>query len=128
MSIYQQHLENYKATKFANRGQLDTIMAVKHHIDEHYQEELNLDVLSTEGFVSKYHMLRLFKKYHGQTPSQYLTDKRLEKAKELLKSGASVTETCYAVGFKSLGSFSALFKRRNSISPKKFQKRAILKK
>ncbi|WP_435579378.1 helix-turn-helix domain-containing protein [Gilvibacter sp.] len=128
MSIYQQHLENYKAKKFANQGQLDTIMAVKHHIDDHYQEELNLDVLSTEGFVSKFHMLRLFKKYHGQTPSQYLTDKRLAVAKELLKTGASVTETCYAVGFKSLGSFSALFKRRNNISPKEFQKRATLKK
>lgn len=103
-------------------------MAVKYHIDDHFQEELNLDVLSTEGFVSKFHMLRLFKKYHGQTPSQYLTGKRLEKAKELLKTGASVTETCYAVGFKSLGSFSALFKRRNNISPKEFQKRATLKK
>ena len=73
-------------------------------------------------FVSKYHLLRLFKKYYGLTPRQYLIDKRIEKSKEHLINGMSVTETCYAVGFESLGSFSALFKSKIGKSPTAFKK------
>ena len=128
MSLYAQHIENYKARKFGNEGQFEAVKQVKKYIDEHFHEELNLDVLAQKKFISKFHLLRLFKHYYGQTPRQYLTDKRLVRSKELLVSGTSVTETCYAIGFKSLGSFSSLFKSRNGVSPKEFQKRARLKK
>jgi AraC-like DNA-binding protein len=70
-------------------------------------------------------MLRLFKKYYGQTPRQYLIDKRIEKSKEQLKIGISVTETCFAVGFESLSSFSNLFKTKTGKSPTEFQKEQL---
>ena len=71
--------------------------------------------------MSKFHLLRLFKKHYGLTPRQYLIDKRIEKSKEQLKNGMSVTETCFAVGFESLGSFSTLFKTKTGKSPSEFQ-------
>ncbi len=76
-------------------------------------------------FVSKYHLLRLLKKYYGLTPRQYLIDKSIEKSKEYLISRMSVTETFFAVGFESLGSLSTLFKTKIGKSPTEFQKEQL---
>jgi AraC-like DNA-binding protein len=73
-------------------------------------------------------LLRLFKKYYGQTPKQYITDKRFEQAKALLKNGITITETCFEVGFESPSSFSTLFKARVGLTPTEFQKRATFTK
>jgi AraC-like DNA-binding protein len=67
-------------------------------------------------------LLRLFKKYYGVTPGQYLTDKRIENSKRYLQNGMSVTDTCFAVGFESPSSFSTLFKNKTGIAPAAFQK------
>jgi AraC-like DNA-binding protein len=59
------------------------------------------------------------------TPRQYLMDKRIEKSKENLINGMTVTQTCFAVGFESLGSFSTLFKSKTGKSPSAFQKEQL---
>ena len=59
------------------------------------------------------------------TPRQYLIDKRIEKSKELLKTGLSVTEVCFQVGFESLGSFSTLFKGKTKKSLSQFRKEQL---
>ncbi|MEM6265231.1 MAG: helix-turn-helix transcriptional regulator, partial [Bacteroidota bacterium] len=64
-------------------------------------------------------------KYYGLTPRQYLMDIRIEKSKVFLKTGLSVTETCFAVGFESVGSFSSLFKRKTGMPPAQFQKEQL---
>ncbi|MEM6686840.1 MAG: AraC family transcriptional regulator [Bacteroidota bacterium] len=122
MTFYQEKLNQLKDICYANEGQLQTVIATRNYINNNYHKELNLDILSKERFTSKFHLLRLFKKYYGQTPRQYLIDKRIEKSKELLKNNLSVTETCFAVGFESVGSFSTLFKNRIGKSPSEYQK------
>ena len=122
MTFYQDKLENLKTNLYSNDAQLKTVKGIRKYINTHYQEDLNLDSLSRTFFVSKYHLLRLFKRYFGQTPRQYLIDKRIEKSKEKLKCGTTVTETCFAVGFESPGSFSTLFKARTGKSPGQYQK------
>jgi AraC-like DNA-binding protein len=67
----------------------------------------------------------LYAKYYGQTPKQYLTDKRIEKSKEYLKKGMNITETCFAIGFKSPSSFSTLFKSITGLTPTEFQKEQL---
>ncbi|MCK7559073.1 AraC family transcriptional regulator [Chitinophaga sedimenti] len=128
MTYYLTQITRIKETCYANQAQLDTVISTRHYIDHHYDKELNLDLLSHVRFTSKFHLLRLFKKYYGQTPGQYLTDKRIEKAKELLDGGRSVTQTCYDIGFESPSSFCTLFKHRVGITPVAFQKRAIFTK
>ncbi|MEM9024474.1 MAG: helix-turn-helix transcriptional regulator, partial [Bacteroidota bacterium] len=86
-----------------------------------YDQALNLDAMSRALFVSKFHLIRLFKRHYGLTPRQYLIDTRLAKAKEHLAMGLSVTETCFAVGFESVGSFSTLFKAKTGKSPGAYQ-------
>jgi AraC-like DNA-binding protein len=90
-------------------------------IDGHYADKIDLDNIADEAFFSKFHFIRLFKKIYSQSPHQYLTSVRMEKAMQLLKNGIPVTEVCFAVGFESLSSFTGLFKRRIGISPSAFQ-------
>ncbi len=122
MTFYAQKIDRIKEVVYKNQGQLDAAIAVRSYIRNHYETDLNLDLLSETQLISKYHLLRLFKQYFGLTPRQYLIDTRIEKAKEHLKRGRSVTETCFAVGFNSLGSFSALFKTRTGKSPTQYRK------
>jgi AraC-like DNA-binding protein len=87
-------------------------------IDASFDSPLNLDALSSEACFSRYHFIRLFKRAFNRTPHQYLTEKRIERAKELLASSRlSVTDVCFEVGFQSLGSFSTLFHKRVGASP-----------
>jgi len=125
MTSYLKEITRIKNNCYANQGQLDTVIGTRHYINNNFDNELNLDLLSHIRFTSKFHLLRLFKRYYGQTPMQYLIDRRLDKSKELLLKGQSVTETCFDIGFESPSSFSTLFKSKFGLTPTEFQKRAI---
>jgi AraC-like DNA-binding protein len=69
--------------------------------------------------------LRAFRRAFHATPHEYLTRKRIERAKELLaESELTVTEICFEVGFESLGSFSTLFHKIVGWSPSIYRARA----
>ncbi len=125
---YLKEITRIKEICYHNKMQIKTVISTRHFIDTHYDRELNLQILSRNQFTSRFHLLRLFKRYYGQTPQQYLTEKRLAQAKELLSNGANVTSACYDVGFESPSSFSTLFKSRFGSSPREFQKKATLTK
>ena len=125
MTFYEKELNRIDGIIYSNQEQIETVIGVRNYIDNNYDNDLNLDLLSQLRFVSKFHLLRLFKKHYGQTPRQYLIDKRIEKSKEQLKNGMSVTETCFAIGFESLGSFSTLFKAKTEKPPSEFQKEQL---
>jgi AraC-like DNA-binding protein len=79
-------------------------------IDHCYDHPLSLDQISEKACFSRYHFLRLFRQAFNKTPHQYLIERRIEKAKELLIADElRVTDVCFEVGFQSLGSFSSLF-------------------
>jgi AraC-like DNA-binding protein len=128
MTFYESEIEKIRNSVYSNQKQLDAVIATRNYINSNYDRDLNLGILSQIQFVSKFHLLRLFMKYYGQTPKQYLTDKRIRKSKEYLKKGMSITETCFAVGFESPSSFSTLFKDKTRLTPTEFQKRAIFTK
>jgi len=128
MTFYESEIIRIRSVCYSNHGQLNTVIAMKKYVDSNYNSKLNLDLLSKLHFTSKYHLLRLFKKYYGFTPKQYLTDIRIAKAKRYLTEGHSVTATCFKVGFESLGSFSSLFRVKTGLTPRQFRKSAILKK
>jgi len=82
MTFYQKKIKEVREDIYSNEGQIETVIGIRNYIDKNYQQPLNLDVLSNEKFVSKFHLLRTFKKYYGQTPKQFLIDTRIQKAKE----------------------------------------------
>jgi AraC-like DNA-binding protein len=88
------------------------------HIDRNFREPLDLDGLARIAGVSKYHFARSFEATYGETPIRYLTRRRIERAQDLLRAAnLTVTEVCMAVGFASLGSFSARFRQLVGESP-----------
>ncbi|MDH7445955.1 helix-turn-helix domain-containing protein [Aquimarina sp. 2201CG14-23] len=122
MTFYESKIKRIRSLCYSNDKQIETVIATRNFIDNNFEKDLKLDFLSHIQFTSKYHLLRLFKRYYGLTPRQYLMDKRIAKSKENLIYGMTVTETCFAVGFESLGSFSTLFKTKTGKSPSEFQK------
>ncbi len=125
MTFYEKELNRIRSIVYSNEQQINAVIGIRNYIEKNYDVNLNLNLLSHIQCVSRYHLLRLFKKYYGLTPRQYLIDKRIEKSKEQLKNGMSVTETCFAVGFESLGSFSTLFKTKTGKSPSEYRKEQL---
>lgn len=93
-------------------------------IDRDYALPLDLDAMSGEAGYSRFHFARAFAAAYGETPRSYLTRRRIERAKTLLRTAnLSVTEICLLVGFESLGSFSSRFRAVVGESPSDFQRR-----
>jgi AraC-like DNA-binding protein len=93
-------------------------------MDEFFSEPLDLDMISKVACLSPFHFLRSFRRAFGETPHQYLTRRRIDRAQELLLLGSrSVTDICYDVGYESPGSFSTLFRQITGNSPMSFRSR-----
>lgn len=99
------------------------ITEAKRYIQAHFQEELKLeDVSAVAGFNTTY-FSTLFKKETGRNFSDYLTELRVNKAKELLcEEGLSIQDVCEMVGYRDLKYFSRLFKKVTGISPSDHRK------
>jgi AraC-like DNA-binding protein len=88
-----------------------------------YGQPINLPDISAQANLSPYYFLRLHKLAYGETPHEFLTRLRLERAKALLARGShNVSEACFEVGFSSLGSFSTLFNQRVGMSPSEYRR------
>lgn len=104
------------------------IATAKIYIDENFHEPIDLDEISQQAFFSRFHFHRLFTKIYRRTPHQYLTRKRIERAKDMLAENKPVTDVCNEVGFESIGSFSVLFKKEIGFAPQYYRNMAWLKK
>jgi len=83
-----------------------------------YFEPLDVAALARRAHVSPTHFARTFKAAYGATPHQYLIARRMERAALLLReTERPVTEISLDVGFQSLGTFSATFRRWLGVSP-----------
>lgn len=85
-------------------------------------EPPKLQELARSAGVSPFHLLRVFRACFGETPHDYVARLRIERSKQLLRAGHSVTETCLEVGFSGLGSFSSRFKREVGVSPSEYSR------
>jgi AraC-like DNA-binding protein len=97
------------------------VVRAKLYIDENFAKRIDLPAVSDEACFSKFHFTRLFREIYGQTPHQYLTHVRVERAKLILSAGETVAKACFDVGFDSISSFTGLFKRRVGVTPAVYQ-------
>lgn len=121
----RQEVETLPSLRPATREELyRRLHRAKDYIAALFDRPLTLDEMAQVACMSPNHFLRTFKQAFAQTPHQFVTQLRLERAKRLLrKTGDSVTNICATVGFESLGSFSWLFARRVGLSPEAYRRR-----
>jgi AraC-like DNA-binding protein len=93
-------------------------------MDREYARPLDISALARAALMSPAHFSRQFRAAYGETPHAYLMTRRIERAKVLLRlRELSVTDVCLAVGFTSLGSFSARFTELTGESPTSYRAR-----
>jgi AraC-like DNA-binding protein len=102
---------------------IESLRHARDLMDRRFADPLDLEQMAAEAGFSKFHFARAFKVAYGETPANYLTRRRVERAKDLLRSAnLTVTEVCMLVGFSSLGSFSSRFSELVGMSPRAFQR------
>jgi AraC-like DNA-binding protein len=105
------------------------IVSAKIFMDENFDQPLDLNIISRHSCISRFHFHRLFTRIYRKTPHRYLTQKRIDNAKQLLgENELSVSEICNNVGFESIGSFSILFKKEIGFAPQYYRNLAYQKK
>ena len=98
------------------------LIKVRDYIDERYQQPLRLEHLARVVYASPYHFLRMFKEAYGQTPHQYLIQRRLDASRNLLETTSlRINEISERVGFQNANGFYKAFKRRYDCSPAAFR-------
>lgn len=91
--------------------------AARRRLDAEFAAHHSLTELSRGAGMSPFHFARVFRELTGVPPHRYLLRRRLEAAAQQLRQGASVTDTCFAVGFRSLSHFIHAFRRTFGVSP-----------
>ena len=87
------------------------------YIDKHLAEDLDMDSLAEQFYISKYHMMRLFRAETGFTIHTYLMQRRLLAARQLIEKGMRATEACYRTGFRSYSSFTRAYNKHFGSTP-----------
>jgi len=95
----------------------DRIAEILRYIDQHLSEDLDAEIIAKAFFISKYHMMRQFRRETGTTVHLYITQKRLVKARELMDAGMRATEACYRCGWRSYSSFTRAYSKHLGTTP-----------
>ena len=102
---------------------LSTVEAAKEYMQENFISDISLLEIAAHCFISPFHFSRLFKKFTGYSPHQYLQNIRLKHGEMLLKnSSLTISEISYAAGFSSLEYFATAFKQRYNMRPGEYRK------
>lgn len=100
------------------------LKAVQQYLDAHYTEQVSLDRLAEEFYISKYYLAREFRKAFGTTIIQYLLTKRITSAKELLRySQSPIEDIARLCGIDDPSYFNKVFKRMEGCTASEYRKR-----
>nr|WP_320136512.1 AraC family transcriptional regulator [uncultured Amphritea sp.] len=99
------------------------ISTARHYLDEHYCEAVSLAQLASIANLSPRQLSQLFRQQLGMTPTQYLIEKRMQRAWQLLEQqNLSIQQVADATGYSSLAAFSDRFRKHFDIPPSYFRR------
>jgi two-component system response regulator YesN len=99
------------------------LQSAKEFIELHYSQSLTLEQVAEYVGLSPFYFSKLFKDRFGLTFIDYLTEKRIKKAKEeMTNPEKSLKEICYSIGYKDPNYFSRVFKKLTGLSPTDFRR------
>ena len=97
-----------------------TIEGVLNYINSNLENDLSLDTIASEFFISKYYLMRKFKNQIGSSIHNYVVQKRLILARSLISDGLSMSSVCSRCGFNDYSSFVRAFKKVYGVSPSNY--------
>ena len=103
----------------------DLVKNAIQYVDDHYTENISVASISRYLNISSSHLNHLFKYYTGNTLWNYVISKRMLMAHKMILEQKSITEICYAVGFKNYSHFIKTFTKTFHVSPKKYEKEIL---
>lgn len=113
-------LQNKQEDKTSEGNRI--INSIKLYIDEHYNQNITLEELSSLADITPQYLCKLFKKYLNLRPFQYITMKRIQYAKKMLSDNTmSINNIAHMAGFSDCSYFCAIFKKYEMISPTQFR-------
>lgn len=95
----------------------EKIVDVIAYIQEHLTENISIDFLAGNFYVSKYYLMRQFKEATGYSIHQYINEKRILEAKRKIMTGTSASKACYDCGFSDYSTFARRFKDIVGVAP-----------
>ncbi|MEG0688152.1 MAG: AraC family transcriptional regulator [Hungatella sp.] len=102
------------------------VLQLMEYINLHLTADLSVEQLAQTFYLSKYHMMRLFKQETGYTLGSYISSKRLLMAKRLLIREIPLTQVCFDCGFKNYSTFSRAYKDFFGESPTTTRSQTLL--
>ncbi len=94
------------------------------YVETNLGGEITLDALAGLAYVSKYHFLRRFKRSTGMTPHQFVLQRRIQRARELILSErVTVAEAAQLTGFSDQAHLNRVFKKTVGVTPRAFKRR-----
>lgn len=93
------------------------VVDILEYINTHLYEDLSIDGIASVFFLSKYHMMRQFKEETGYTMHQYITEKRILTARDMILNGVPATKAGLECGFKDYSTFLRAFKNKMKKNP-----------
>ena len=100
-----------------------TMQSIQLYLLEHFQEKITLEELGNRFNLNPFYLQKQFKRYVGQSPSEYLIYLRIAKAKELIRTtDKSVSQISHEVGIDNPGYFTRLFRKLEGITPHEYNK------
>ena len=95
---------------------------VREYVEVHLGESIDLSMLAGVAGLSVHHFARQFRQSAGVTPHVYLTQKRVQRAQQMLvQTGLSLAEIAFAVGFFDQGHLARHFRQRLGTTPREFR-------
>ncbi|MEX2415224.1 MAG: bifunctional transcriptional activator/DNA repair enzyme AdaA [Paenibacillaceae bacterium] len=102
------------------------IALVTEYIDKNYMNNLTLDILAEISHGSPYHLHRTFKRVTSMTPVEYIQQRKIEQAKELLMTtGVAIAGVGLSVGLANTPYFITLFKKKTGYTPASYRQTQI---
>ena len=96
---------------------------IREYIDQHFTENITLDVLAEVSHMNKYYLVHSFTNNYGCSPINYLNEKKIDESKIMLeKTNYSIAEIAKRIGFSSQSYFSQSFKKHTYMTPNEYRR------
>lgn len=118
---FHRHMNDKENKSKSERSML--LLPVLNYIDENFRTDFSMTILAELAGVSPQHLCRIFKDAMNMRPSEYLTQKRLQESRRLLRiSDLTISEIAMQSGFPDAGYFSTVFKKHQGMTPMEYKK------